>query len=85
MVTIPNAMLLCASSPWGRRGAMWDSYRKHFGREGSILVWQAATLAMNPTVPKRVVDEALESDQAWAAAEYLAEFRSDLQGFVSKS
>ena len=43
MVTIPNAMLLCASSPWGRRGAMWDAYRKHFGREGSILVWQAAT------------------------------------------
>jgi hypothetical protein len=83
MVTIPNAMLLCASSPWGRRGAMWDAYRKHFGRDGSILVWQAGTLAMNPTVPKRVVDEALERDQTWAAAEYLAEFRSDLEGFVA--
>jgi hypothetical protein len=38
---------------------------------------------MNPTVPKRVVDEALERDQTWAAAEYLAEFRSDLEGFVA--
>jgi hypothetical protein len=82
MVTIPNAMLLCASSPWGRRGAMWDAYRKHFGKDGSILIWQAGTLAMNPTVPKHTVDEALEHDQTWAAAEYLAEFRSDLEGFV---
>jgi hypothetical protein len=79
MVTIPNAMLLCASSPWGRRGAMWDTYRKHFGKDGSILIWQAGTLAMNPTVPKHTVHDALEHNQTWAAAEYLAEFRSDLE------
>jgi hypothetical protein len=82
MATIPNAMLLCASSPWGRRGAMWDAHRKHFGKDDSILIWQAGTLAMNPTVPKHTVDEALEHNLTWAAAEYLAEFRGDLEGFV---
>src|SRR4029453_3725674 len=32
---------------------------------------------------KRVIDRALEKDRAKATAEYLAEFRTDLQGFVT--
>src|SRR5262249_28763843 len=32
MATIPGAMLLCASSPHARRGALWDAHRKHFGK-----------------------------------------------------
>jgi hypothetical protein len=39
---------------------------------------------MNPTVPQRVIDEAIEADPASAAAEYGAEFRSDLEAFVSR-
>jgi hypothetical protein len=39
---------------------------------------------MNPTVPQRVIDEATERDPAWAAAEYGAQFRSDVQSFVSR-
>src|SRR5262245_61255345 len=30
MATIPNAMLLCASSPYGRRGVLHDSFERHF-------------------------------------------------------
>jgi hypothetical protein len=45
MATIPGAMLLCASSPYARRGALWDAHRRHFGKDGDpILVWQADTL-----------------------------------------
>jgi len=48
MSTIPGAMLLCASSPYARRGALWDAHRKHYGKDGDpILVWQAATREMN--------------------------------------
>ena len=48
MATIPGAMLLCASSPHARRGALWEAHRKHFGQDGDpVLVWQAATRAMN--------------------------------------
>jgi hypothetical protein len=54
MITIPNAMLLCASSPYARRGALWDTFQKYHGVEDSeILVWQAATRVMNPTVSER--------------------------------
>jgi hypothetical protein len=39
---------------------------------------------MNATVPQRFIDQHLEDDPARAAAEYLAEFRSDIEGFVSR-
>ena len=85
MATIPNAMLLCASSPYARRGALWDAHRQHYGKDGdTVLVWQAETRDMNPTVPQRVIDEATERDPASAAAEYLARFRSDIESFVSR-
>jgi hypothetical protein len=83
MATIPNAMLLCASSPYSRKGALWDAHRKHFARNNDpILVWQAATLTMNPTVPQSVIDEAMERDPVSAAAEFGAQFRRDIESFV---
>jgi hypothetical protein len=85
MATVPGAMLLCASSPYARRGVLWDAHRRHWGRDDSpALVWQAPTSAMNPTVPQRVIDEAYERDPASAAAEYGAQFRSDVESFVSR-
>jgi Terminase large subunit, T4likevirus-type, N-terminal len=50
MATVPGAMLLCASSPYARKGVLWENYHKHFGQPGPILVWQAPTRRMNPTV-----------------------------------
>ncbi len=37
---------------------------------------------MNPSLPERVVDEAMERDPEAARAEYMAEFRSDLETFL---
>jgi hypothetical protein len=83
MATIPEAMLLCASSPHSRRGALWDAYRKHFGKDADpLLVWQAATRDMNPSVPQNFVDAHLADDPARGQAEYMAQFRSDLESFV---
>jgi hypothetical protein len=79
MATIPGAMLLCASSPHARRGALWDAHRRYYGKPGPILVWQAATRTMNPSVPQRVIDEAMERDPAVCAAEFLANFRTDVE------
>jgi hypothetical protein len=84
MATIPGAMLICASSPHARKGALWDAYRRHFGVEGAPLVWQAETRAMNPTVPQVLVDEAMERDPASASAEFGARFRTDIEGFVRR-
>jgi len=97
MATIPNAMLLCASSPYARRGALWDAYRRHFPLGGEcvvshspskpnrVLVWKAATRVMNPTVSQHIIDAATERDPVSAAAEYGAEFRCDVESFVARA
>ena len=49
MSTIPNAMLLCASSPYARRGALWEAHRQHYGNDASpVLIWKAATGVHEP-------------------------------------
>ena len=66
MATVPGSMLLCASSPYTRRGALWDAFRRHFGKAGPVLVWKADTRTMNPMVPQSLIDEATEADPASA-------------------
>ncbi len=84
MATLPGAVLLAASSPYARRGALYDAHRRYYGNEGApVLVWQAATRTMNPTVPQSVIDEAVERDPAWAAAEFMAQFRDDIAAFLT--
>jgi hypothetical protein len=85
MATIPGAMLLCASSPYARKGALFDAYRRHYGKSDSpVLVWKAPTRTMNPTVGQSVIDAAMDADPAAAAAEYGAEFRTDVETYVSR-
>jgi len=80
---LPDAMLLCASSPYAQRGVLYDAFKKHFGRDDApVLVWKASTLTMNPSVPRSVIEEAYERDPAAAAAEHGAEFRTDVVSFV---
>lgn len=85
MATVPGALLLGISSPYARRGVLWDAHRRHFGRdEAPVLVWKADTRAMNPTVPVTTVEEAYAQDEARARAEYGAEFRSDVETFLDR-
>jgi hypothetical protein len=85
MLTVPGSVLLCASSPHARRGALWEAYRKHYGQDGDpILVWQAPTRAMNATVPQADIDAHMAEDPARASAEYLAQFRTDVETFISR-
>jgi hypothetical protein len=39
---------------------------------------------MNPLVPQSVIDDALEADLAAATSEYFAEFRSDLESYITQ-
>ncbi len=76
--------MLAISSPYARRGALWNAFSKHFGRDGDpVLVWQADTRSMNPTVEESVIAKAYEEDPASASAEYSAQFRSDVERFVT--
>lgn len=85
MATVPGALLLAISSPYARRGELWRAYHGHFGKDGdSILVWQADTRTMNPTVPSALIEAAYAEDEAVASAEYGAQFRRDIESFVPR-
>jgi transposase-like protein len=85
LATIPGSLLVAISSPHSRRGALWQAFKNHYGKDGDpVLVWQAPTRAMNPTVPKHIIEDALVADESAARAEYLAEFRSDLESYISR-
>jgi hypothetical protein len=77
--------LILASSPYAKKGVLWDRYRRHYGPEGSpsILVAHGTSRDFNPTLDPAEIERALEEDRARNSAEYLAQFRSDIEGFVS--
>jgi hypothetical protein len=76
--------LIIVSSPYAKKGALWDMHRKHYGADGDplVLVAQGASRTFNPSLPQSVVDRALERDHASATAEFLAQFRNDIESFV---
>jgi hypothetical protein len=78
--------LFMISSPYARRGELWTTYNKHFGPAGDplILVARGTSRELNPSLPQAVVDRAMERDPAAAAAEYGAEFRTDIEGYVAR-
>ena len=84
LVTLPGSVLLCASTPYARKGALWNAFQRWHGKDGApALIWHATTRTMNPSVPEEFIARELEKDYPRFAAEYLVEFRSDLEGFVA--
>jgi hypothetical protein len=75
--------LIIASSPYARRGVLWTQFKKHYGPDGDplILVARGASRDLNPSLPQSVIDREFEKDPASAAAEYGAQFRTDIEAF----
>lgn len=85
MAQFPDPMLLMASSPYARKGELWRLHKANYGRDdASVLVWQAATRVMNPSIPQKVIDDAMAADPASASAEYGAVFRTDVETLLTR-
>jgi hypothetical protein len=85
LASISGAMLLIASSPYAKRGELYNAYRRHYGKDDArVLVWKAPTATMNPSIDPAIIKEAYDSDPEAARAEYGAEFRDDLADFVAR-
>ena len=86
LARVPGSLLAVVSSPYARRGELYRAWRDHYGKDDSehVLVVQAETRALNPTFPQSEIDRAYADDPASAAAEYGAEFRTDVESFVSR-
>jgi hypothetical protein len=81
-----NGPLMLISSPYGRRGELYRLYQQNYRPDGdpAILVAKGTSRDLNPNLSQAIVDRALERDPASARAEYLAEFRTDIESFISR-
>jgi hypothetical protein len=84
MATIPNAMLICISTPYARRGVLWEAYEHYYGNDKAedVLVWQAPSIVMNPTLDKQYIDREIAKDKSAGEAEWLARWRTDIETFL---
>ena len=78
--------LLLASSVYAKTGVLFDSYRRYFGPNGpaDILVGYGTSRDLNPSLPQSEIDRELERDYGRNAAEYLSQWRDDVEGFISR-
>jgi hypothetical protein len=83
LARVPGSLLMVTSTPYARRGWFYETFKRHYGNLGGPLVWQASSIAMNPTLDERTIEQALTEDPEAARAEWLAEFRSDISSFIS--
>jgi hypothetical protein len=73
------------SSPYAQRGELYRIYERYFGKDDpDVLVWQADSRTMNPTLPQQLIEKEIEEDPAAAAAEWLGQFRSDLESLFAR-
>jgi hypothetical protein len=81
-----GGLLIVISSPYARRGAVFETWQRHYGDAGDarILVAQGASRDFNPSLLQKIVDCALERDPVAASAEYLGQFRTDLEALISR-
>ena len=63
MATIPEAKLLVISSPYAKCGVLFEAHHNHFGKDDSlVLVWQAPTTVMNPSITQEFIDQEMAND-----------------------
>lgn len=88
MLMMPNSMIIGISSPHRQKGLLFQKFEDHYGQDSNdTLVIKAPTRLMNPLIDvlePGLIDKAMEEDPDRAAAEYGAEFRKDLEDYVSR-
>jgi hypothetical protein len=58
LASIPGSMILLASSPYAKRGELWNAYSRHYGKDGTrVLVWKAPTEVMNARIDPAIIAE----------------------------
>jgi hypothetical protein len=76
-------MIIGISSPYRKLGLLYKKFKKHFGKNDDVLVIQAPTRSLNPTIPQSLIDRELADDPAGASAEWMAQFRDDIGGWLA--
>jgi hypothetical protein len=82
---VPDSLLVLVSSPWARKGVLFEQWRKHWGIDGDpTLVVRGSTADFNPQFDQTVIEAAYADDPVSAATEYGAEWRSDAESLLTE-
>lgn len=84
LATLPGSMLIGISTPYAKRGLLYQMWKDHFGKDSpNVLVIQARSDQLNPTLDPAMIAREVEADPAAARAEWLGQFRDDISSYVS--
>lgn len=77
--------LVCISTKYRPSGWAHSTWKKHFGSDTStVLVWDAASRVMNPTLSQEDIDAELAEDLESARAEFLNLWREDVSSWLPR-
>lgn len=77
-----GGLLIAISSPYAKRGLLYDKYKRHYGKDSDTLVVKGPTTLFNPTLDPKIIEDALEEDPEAAKTEWLGEFRAGITSFI---
>ncbi len=80
-----GGLLWVISSPWAKKGELWNAYKSHHGEKGDaeILVAKGASRDFNSTLPERVIKQAYSRDPFRAVAEYGGNFLDGISALLT--
>ena len=84
MATLPTSKLVAISTPYARKGLLYQKWKALYGKDDPRAICiQASTQQLNRTIDESIIAAALEEDAASASAEWLGLFRADIAGFIT--
>jgi len=85
MVATENPLLLLQSTPWVKDGVVWTHYRDRAANPDR-LVWQAATLLMNPYANVALMERhRRDRGENFYQREYMAQFSEDAIAYIESA
>ena len=82
-VSFPYQRLIKISTPSAKAGVLWDDFSRAYGQDDpDLLVWQAATRLMNPTITEERLAPEARRDVFNFTREYEALFSDETEGAI---
>jgi hypothetical protein len=83
LARVPGSILIGISSPYRKSGLLYRKFQKHYGaNDDDVLVIRAPSRLLNPTLDETDIERRIADDPAAARAEWLAEWRDDIAGWL---
>ena len=80
-----HGKLVCISTKYAPKGWAYTTWKRHFGSDnGRVLVWDAASRVMNPTLRQEDIDAEIADDPVGARSEYENIWRDDVQTYLPR-